>query len=686
MKRCVGPAPREMVPPRPWQNLADGGEVLLGAVEVPERGQDAAVLVRVGITDHHLLRQPVGEARVAAGRERPLGHRVRQEGVEDAGAALQVVDGLEQRDHGQEAMGVVRTTRGEAGLAGEQVNREEVRDRAGHRDDQRPQARGAMLADVHDQRAVAREHRIGLGADAGLLAHERTRRAELGVEEAEPAGLIPLGIVMVILAGGREELADGLVVEGAVLADIQAGHVEAEDAQEADERIEFGAGDATGPHLDQGLAQEQQVGDDAFRRGMLTGRELALDGGQAKASSPGFAVVAGQRGGAGLTVRGGVLLDLLDEDGGRQLQVVAQRQALAEDLQTLMADADRGGAEEPQGARGDLRRDQGVPVAVAADPRAQGHEGQGIRVLDAGNVETRLLPGLPEAQVHAHDRVGEDLRQEVVDVAQLRLDFGLLLVEFAGAPQALEGDLDLVADGALLGRGPHVVLAPDQELVDLAVDLEDRRALGLGRVGGEDGLDADAGEALRDLLVGDVRRTQGLEGATPGARIGGEAELVLAQALGLGRGVLLDHVQQLEGDRIGLHPAVGEDLHAAELALAHPRQGAGEILVLELLEHLDEAPHHEVEVLVDFLQAAGEVGADGHATAVLAWTAETPQPQTPAACVRGGPSFAGNSPWRTNGSSSPTCGNRKRSAPSAKARTWWSRPPPARARPTSSNC
>jgi hypothetical protein len=36
--------------------------------------------------------------------------------------------------------------------------------------------------------------------------------------------------------------------------------------------------------------------------------------------------------------------------------------------------------------------------------------------------------------------------------------------------------------------------------------------------------------------------------------------------------------------------------------------------VFKLLEHLNEAPHHEREVLVDFFKPAGEIVAYGHAT------------------------------------------------------------------------
>ncbi len=62
----------------------------LGLVELPGRGQVAAVLVAVGITQHHLLG-------TAARGEQPAIGRQAQELVHDPAAALQVADGLEQR-------------------------------------------------------------------------------------------------------------------------------------------------------------------------------------------------------------------------------------------------------------------------------------------------------------------------------------------------------------------------------------------------------------------------------------------------------------------------------------------------------------------------------------------------------------------------------------------------------------
>ena len=296
--------------------------------------------------------------------------------------------------------------------------------------------------------------------------------------------------------------------------------MEAEGAQETQERIEFRAGDATRADFDQGLPQEQQVGDDALGRAVLTGAELAFGVRQAEARqvdvlAPGLADIALEGFLAGFAMGGGMLGDLTEEHRRRLLQMVAKGKALAEGLQPLVADRDGGGTEEIQRAGGDIGRDQRMTIAVAADPGAEGDLGQCIRVFDAGRVEAGFFPGLAQAEVHADHGVREHLRQEVIDVTQLRRHVGLLVIDLAGAPEALEGDLDLLADRALLGDGPHVVLATDEQLVDLAMDLQDRGALGFGWVRGEHGLHAHAVEALGDLLVGQAGLTEGAERTTP---------------------------------------------------------------------------------------------------------------------------------------------------------------------------
>ena len=121
--------------------------------------------------------------------------------------------------------------------------------------------------------------------------------------------------------------------------------------------------------------------------------------------------------------------------------------------------------------------------------------------------ETRLFPSLPQAQIHANQSVWKDLGEEVIDIPELGLDVGLLLIKFAGAPETFEGDLNLVTNRPLFGDGPHAVFATDEELINLAVDFENGGALGFGRVRGQHWLNADAIEALGDLLITEARIT-----------------------------------------------------------------------------------------------------------------------------------------------------------------------------------
>ena len=164
-------------------------------------------------------------------------------------------------------------------------------------------------------------------------------------------------------------------------------------------------------------------------------------------------------------------------------------------------------------------------------------------MFDTNRVKAGLFPGLTQTQVHADHGVREDLREEVINVSKLRGHVGLLMVDFAGAPETFERDLDLFADRALLGDRPHVIFATDQQLINLAVNLEDRGPLGFGRVSGQHGLDAHPIEALGDLLVGEAGGDERTERATPRAGIRGETVLVLTESLGLRGGILLDHVQ-----------------------------------------------------------------------------------------------------------------------------------------------
>ncbi len=105
------------------------GDALLGAVQVPLRGEDAAILAGVAVAEHDLLLRPRAPAGLQ--RERAARHRVREPGAQDVGRALEVGDGLEQRHHldlaGEAlARGAVGDPAHQADLAQEHVDGQQV--------------------------------------------------------------------------------------------------------------------------------------------------------------------------------------------------------------------------------------------------------------------------------------------------------------------------------------------------------------------------------------------------------------------------------------------------------------------------------------------------------------------------------------------------------------------------------
>ena len=86
--------------------------------------------------------------------------------------------------------------------------------------------------------------------------------------------------------------------------------------------------------------------------------------------------------------------------------------------------------------------------------------------------------------------------------------------------------------------------------------------------------------------------------AAPAAGLGEQALLALAHAPGLGRGVLLDHVEQLEGDGEHLQLALAQVL-VGRARLADPGQARGDGRLAQLGEHLAEAGHDVGEVALE---------------------------------------------------------------------------------------
>ena len=202
----------------------------LRLMERPDRGQIAAILVRVGIADHHLLMAARGDGRgrLRAGRgSRAMiaGAFWRSPIVSNRGTAMIGV-----------SAGVAGTV--EAGLLQEDVDLEQVGQAVRLRDDvggdrRRPVARMRL-----GRRARDRELRPGLVRIDG----EGTGRAVAGWPArgaAARSGPHPRALIIALDAGDGEQFGHDALVHVGILAQVQRGEVEAERLDRADQPFEL---------------------------------------------------------------------------------------------------------------------------------------------------------------------------------------------------------------------------------------------------------------------------------------------------------------------------------------------------------------------------------------------------------------------------------------------------------------
>ena len=260
-----------------------------------------------------------------------------------------------------------------------------------------------------------------------------------------------------------------------------------------------------------------------------------------------------------------------------------------------------------QGRARGLRRDKGMPVAIAAHPRAKRDMWPVVGAIEEGRVETRFAPRLIEASIEDGDGVGKDVAQIVKDVAHLGGDVGLLQVDFAGAPQPLQHRLDRITQvPELLGR-PHLVFALHHQEIQVSMLLQDRIALRLGRVRRQDGLDANSRQFCSHLCAGHAVLLQGRQVLAPEAGEQVDGVLPFQLPAVLHDGVFLDDVQELEsnGGRLGqLHRI---DVGWRRLAVL-PGQGGGHGELAVLFEYLAQTLDQEVNILV-YLGEIAHLGA-----------------------------------------------------------------------------
>lgn len=256
-----------------------------------------------------------------------------------------------------------------------------------------------------------------------------------------------------------------------------------------------------------------------------------------------------------------------------------------------------------------------MAIPIPTDPGGEVQGGQMLGTAQEVRIAATLLPGLPQAFVVPVESPGEDLAEVVDDSAALGLEIGSIQRDLPGPPEPLESGLDIEPDALLLGGCPHRILAPHQQKIEEPMLLEDREALGLGGMGGEDRSDPQAGQGSGDPTMIQTGCQQPRQAPTPQTGLPGQAIPLLPTPAGLGCRVLLDHGQELEADREDLEillveinrmgpPQPGQDSDMGTLAL--------------FLEDLPEGLQEPAQIGIDLADDSGDAvrgRSGGHAGA-----------------------------------------------------------------------
>jgi hypothetical protein len=132
-----------------------------------------------------------------------------------------------------------------------------------------------------------------------------------------------------------------------------------------------------------------------------------------------------------------------------------------------------------------------------------------------------------------------------------------------------------------------------------AVLFEHRGSLGLGGVCGKHRFHTHLGQGLQDFLGRKASRLELGELLTPESRLVSKTMLDFAQTPRLCRGVLLDHVQKLESDGVGLLDARRRLIDVVRLAVLLPWQELRRLVLSQFDENLLETLHQVVQVRID---------------------------------------------------------------------------------------
>ena len=138
------------------------------------------------------------------------------------------------------------------------------------------------------------------------------------------------------------------------------------------------------------------------------------------------------------------------------------------------------------------------------------------------------------------------------------------------------------------------------EAVDLTVQLAHGLALGFGGVRGEHGLDADIFKCSEDVGFIEAEGAQLLQIVRPQALFSFRAALFLAQTADLRGGPLLDDIEQLKSNGIGLTEGAVRFLRHPG---ANPWEAGGQLWLPELLQNGGEGLHEVTQIVFEELKA-----------------------------------------------------------------------------------
>ena len=115
----------------------------------------------------------------------------------------------------------------------------------------------------------------------------------------------------------------------------------------------------------------------------------------------------------------------------------------------------------------------------------------------------------------------------------------------------------------------------------------------------------DLVELRRDQRLRNPGLVKFVQMICPETRFAGQTDLGFPGTADLCGDVFLDHIQELEGNGIGLAESrIGREIDSD---LVNPRQIGGEMTFAEFLENLPETIHQKGQIIVNFLKTACDI-------------------------------------------------------------------------------